>query len=73
MATISQLDQLEADARKRFNEKKAEGGVVEARINADTKELGDITQELARIQGEFRTIQNLRKQAEGSTLPTKKK
>ncbi len=69
----TQLDRLEADARKRFDAKKAEGVACEARITRDQGELAEITQELARIQGEFRTIQNLRKQAEGSKLSTKKK
>ena len=71
MATTPQLDRLEADARKRFDMKKAEAVACEARIAKEQTSLAEMTQELARIQGEFRTIQNLRKQAE--KLPAKKK
>lgn len=69
----SQLDKAEAEARLRFEKKKAEGVEIEKRIAKDQAELETVTQELARIQGEFRAIQNLRSAGGAGTLPAKPK
>lgn len=67
------LDAAEKDANKRFDEWKAKGIAIEQNMAKEQEALNEIRSEIVRLQGEHRAIQNLRKQAEGSTLPTKKK
>ena len=70
------LDKMEKDARERFEAKKAEGVACEKVIAEHQQKLIVIGQELSRIQGEYKVIQNLKAQtrkAEGGKKLTANK